>query len=89
MRLITGVCVRVPTCTCVRDPPAEVFSGVVAVEQDGDDVAVGLNLAWRPVAAERTELPAARLNLTHAHLFDCLYAQKHTHQFMVLTLTWS
>lgn len=83
VHLITGcVCARVcaRTYTCVCDPPAEVFSGVVAVEEDGDDVAVGLNLSWRPITAERTELAAARLNLTHTHTPDRspVHTEAHT-----------
>lgn len=64
------VCVCVPTYTCICDPPAEVLSGVVAVEEDHDDVAVGLNLSWRFITAERTELSAACFNLSHTHTHD-------------------
>lgn len=51
----------------VAQPPAEVFSSIVTVESDGDDVAVGLDEPWRLISAERSELSPSCLDLTHTH----------------------
>lgn len=60
-----SVCVCLPSLTYRRvcESPSTVFSRVVAEEEDGGGVAVGVDDSWRSIATERTEITGACFNL--------------------------